>query len=105
MERGALELAKFAREARYDPRIILYDSPYGNSPEELDSEDVSVAFLPRRSQVDLSLSTRLAKLLRRWNAEIVYAHNQVAAIYSAAAIATMGRHAPRLVLTFDSFPG
>jgi L-malate glycosyltransferase len=105
MERCALNLARCARAAGYDSRLVLYDSAFDRSQEELANPEVPATFLPRKARVDFGLAARLAVLLRQWNADIVHARNQVAAIYSSAAISTMGLHAPQLLVTFDSFPG
>jgi glycosyltransferase involved in cell wall biosynthesis len=105
MERGALQLAKCAVRSGWDARIILYDLPFTRSDNEYDPGNIPVTFVARRDGIDMTLPSRLANIFRHWAVDIVHARNNVASIYSAAAIAVMGQRRPPLVVTFDTFPG
>jgi len=104
MERCAIQLATSARRAGYEAKLVLYDTPSTRGEGEYDPGDIPVAFVPRTSGVDLTLPLRLARLFKQWNVDIVHSRNNVAAFYSAAAIALISP-APQLLVTFDTFPG
>lgn len=104
MECSSIELARRARLAGYDARLVLYETPYGQGDEDFRASDIPLTFIPRRRGIDMSMPIRMATLFCRWKVDIVHARNQVAAIYSAAALPLSGWRPPRLVITFDSFP-
>jgi hypothetical protein len=104
MERGAIQLARCAIGSGYDARLVLYDQPYNGSDSEYDIGDIPVAFVPRARGIDFGLPRKLASLFRQWEIAIVHARNNVAGFYSAAAITSMGRRAPKLVISFHTLP-
>jgi glycosyltransferase involved in cell wall biosynthesis len=105
MERGALQLARCAWAVGYDARLVLYDKQPTRSDAQYDPEGIPVSCVLRNHGMDFTLPVRLACLFHAWNVSIVHARNNVAGLYSAAAIALMRRHTPRLIVSFDTFPG
>jgi glycosyltransferase involved in cell wall biosynthesis len=105
MERCALQVATCARRAGYDARILLFDTPYQRSADEYVVDDVPVSCVLRRGGLDLRFLMRLRRVFNHWNVQLVHARNQVAGIYSAAALAKPGMAALPLIVTFDTFPG
>jgi glycosyltransferase involved in cell wall biosynthesis len=104
MERCSVRLARRARSAGFDARLVLYDSPYGRAPDEYDVGDIPVEFVPRSHGFDYSLCLRLRRLFGEWDVGVVHARNQIAAFYSALALAIDNRGKLPLVITFDTFP-
>jgi glycosyltransferase involved in cell wall biosynthesis len=105
MERATLQLATCARRSGYDVVFVLYDQPYTGSDAEYQIEGIPVAFVPRTSGIDFTLPFRLARVFRDWRVQIVHARNCVASVYCASAMVTMSADRPRLIMTFDTYPG
>jgi glycosyltransferase involved in cell wall biosynthesis len=93
-ERLVVEMAlAFATE--FDVRVYTLDAP-GAWADRLQSSGVPVTGLGRRPGVDLTVSRRLARLLRDSDARIVHAHQCSAWFY--AALARYANRRPRLLL-------
>ncbi len=106
-ERVALQLARRARRAGFDHRLMLFDAPPRGIPLDLDPGDVPWSFVPRGPGLDLGFVRRVAGELRRYGADAVHAHNDSAVFYAvlAARLTGIGRRRTAVIGTFHTRPG
>ncbi len=103
-ERVVLELARRARLAGLDQRLVLYDTPFRDPELDLDPGEVPVHFLPRRAGLDWRYTAALARLARELGTRVLHAHNDTAIFYACAAAARLGPRRPAVVGTFHTRP-
>jgi glycosyltransferase involved in cell wall biosynthesis len=103
-ERVALQLARRARAAGWDPELFLFDAPYRGPEVDLDPGDLPVDFLARRPGFDLRLVLGLARHWRRSRPQLVHAHNDTGVFYACAAALLTGARGPAVCATFHNRP-
>jgi len=103
-ERVVLDLARRARTAGHDQRLVLFDTPFRDATRDFDPGEVPWTFLPRGPGLDLGFARRLAREVRTLGCEVLHAHNDTALVYAALAGLALGRARPRTVATFHSRP-
>src|SRR5687767_5545818 len=93
-ERVALDLAIGQKARGHRVGVIsLAPEPDGAMAKEFADAGIEVDRVPKRGGLDPSLVPRLARVLRKWRAEVVHTHNPLPLIYGAPAARLAGARA------------